>query len=87
MTAGRGFIAIALVIFSKWHPLRAIVGALLFGAAEALQLQLQARGSGISPFILEMFPYVFTLLVLLIWGDARRMAAPASLGRVFHCTE
>ncbi len=87
MTAGRGFIAIALVIFSKWHPLRAIVGALLFGAAEALQLQLQARGSGISPFILEMFPYVFTLLVLLIWGGARRMAAPASLGRVFHGTE
>ncbi|MGB6607704.1 MAG: ABC transporter permease [Atribacterota bacterium] len=87
MTSGRGFIAIALVIFSKWHPLRAIVGALLFGAAEALQLQLQARGSGISPFILEMFLYVFTLLVLLIWGGVRRMAAPASLGRVFHGTE
>ena len=50
MTAGRGFIAVALVIFSKWHPLRAIAGALLFGGAIALQLQLQARGVPVSPF-------------------------------------
>ena len=84
MTAGRGFIAIALVIFSKWHPLRAIAGALLFGGAEALQLQLQARGSGISPFFLEMIPYILTILVLLAWGGARRLAAPASLGRTFY---
>jgi simple sugar transport system permease protein len=87
MTAGRGFIAIALVIFSKWHPLRAIVGALLFGGAEALQLQLQARGAEISPFLLDMVPYVLTLLVLLAWGGARRLAAPASLGRTFYGSE
>jgi len=84
MTAGRGFIAIALVIFSKWDPLRAIAGALLFGGAEALQLQLQARGSAVSPFVLEMSPYLLTLLVLLAWGGARRLAAPASLGRTFY---
>jgi simple sugar transport system permease protein len=84
MTAGRGFIAIALVIFSKWHPLRAIAGALLFGGAEALQLQFQARGSEISPFVLEMAPYLLTLLVLLAWGGSRRLAAPASLGRTFY---
>jgi general nucleoside transport system permease protein len=84
MTAGRGFIAIALVIFSKWHPVRAIAGALLFGGAEALQLQLQARGVEISPFLLEMFPYLLTLLVLLAWGGSRRLAAPASLGRTFY---
>jgi simple sugar transport system permease protein len=84
MTAGRGFIAIALVIFSKWHPLRAIAGALLFGGAEALQLQLQARGSEISPFLLEMAPYLLTILVLLAWGGSRRLAAPASLGRTFY---
>ena len=84
MTAGRGFIAIALVIFSKWHPLRAIAGALLFGGAEALQLQLQARGSDISPFLLEMAPYLLTILVLLAWGGSRRLAAPASLGRTFY---
>jgi ABC-type uncharacterized transport system permease subunit len=83
MTAGRGFIAIALVIFSKWHPLRAIAGALVFGGAEALQLQLQARGTQVSPFLLDMFPYLLTLAVLLAWGGARRSAAPAGLGRTF----
>ena len=87
MTAGRGFIAIALVIFSKWHPIRAIAGALIFGGAEALQLQLQARGAEVSPFLLDMIPYVLTLLVLLAWGGAGRLAAPASLGRTFYGSE
>jgi simple sugar transport system permease protein len=87
MTAGRGFIAIALVIFSKWHPLRTVAGALLFGGAEALQLQLQARGVDISPFLLEMLPYLLTLLVLLAWGGSRRLAAPAGLGRTYRGSE
>ena len=87
MTAGRGFIAVALVIFSRWHPLRAIVGALLFGGAVMLQLQLQARGTNISPFLFNMVPYLLTLLVLLAWGESRKHAAPASLGRVFRGTE
>ena len=54
MTAGRGFIAVALVIFSKWQPLRAIAGALLFGGAISLNLELQAIGVPISPFLLDM---------------------------------
>ncbi len=87
MTAGRGFIAIALVIFSRWNPLRAIVGALVFGGAVVLQLQLQARGIGFSPFFLDMVPYVLTVLVLLIWGRGVRYVAPASLGRVYFGTE
>jgi simple sugar transport system permease protein len=87
MAGGRGFIAVALVIFSKWHPLRAIVGALLFGGAVTFQLQLQAQGSSISPFVLNMIPYVVTLGVLLIWGGAHRFAAPAALGRVYHGEE
>jgi ABC-type uncharacterized transport system permease subunit len=87
MTGGRGFIAVALVIFSKWHPLRAIVGALLFGGAVTLQLQLQAQGSSISPFVLNMIPYALTLGVLLVWGGARRFAAPAALGRVYRGEE
>ncbi|MGD0626726.1 MAG: ABC transporter permease [Thermodesulfobacteriota bacterium] len=87
MTAGRGFIAVALVIFSKWHPLRAIVGALLFGGAIAFQLQMQARGVPVSPFLLDMLPYLLSLAVLAIWGGARGHAAPASLGRVFQGTE
>jgi simple sugar transport system permease protein len=87
MTAGRGFIAIALVIFAKWNPLWAVAGALVFGGAEALQLQLQARGADVSPFLMTMVPYVLTLLVLLFWGWNRRSAAPAALGRNFFGVE
>jgi simple sugar transport system permease protein len=83
MTAGRGFIALALVIFAKWNPLWAIAGALLFGGAESLQLQLQAAGADVSPFIMNMLPYALTLLVLILWGWRRQSAAPASLGRSF----
>ncbi|MGA7789504.1 MAG: ABC transporter permease [Xanthobacteraceae bacterium] len=83
MTAGRGFIAIALVIFAKWNPLWAVAGALLFGAAEGLQLQLQAAGADVSPFVMNMAPYLLTLLVLIIWGWGRQSTAPAALGRNF----
>lgn len=83
MTGGRGYIAVALVIFSKWHPIRAIFGALLFGGAVTLQLQLQAAGTAISPFLLTMIPYVVTLGVLLLWSGSRRFAAPGALGRVY----
>ncbi len=83
MTAGRGFIAIALVIFAKWNPLLVIPAALLFGAAEALQLQLQAAGIDLSPFILSMVPYLLTLCILAFWGWRRQTAAPAGLGRTF----
>lgn len=84
MTAGRGFIAIALVIFSMWHPIRAILGAILFGGAVALQLQLQVRGVPISPFLLDMMPYLLTLIVLLAWGGSRKHNAPAMLGQVYE---
>lgn len=87
MTAGRGFIAIALVIFSKWHPLWAIAGALLFGGAVAMQLQLQASGIDVSPFLMNMLPYLLTILVLMIWGGRRRYAAPAGLGKIYSGTE
>jgi ABC-type uncharacterized transport system permease subunit len=87
MTAGRGFIAIALVIFSKWHPLRAIAGALLFSGAVAVQLLLQSSGVQISPFLLNTIPYLLTILVLIAWGGNRKQSAPASLGRVYLGTE
>jgi simple sugar transport system permease protein len=87
MTAGRGFIAVALVFFSRWHPLRAIVGALLFSGAVAFQLLLQSSGVQISAFLLDTIPYVLTVLVLIAWGGNRRQSAPASLGRVYHGTE
>jgi simple sugar transport system permease protein len=87
MTAGRGFIAVALVIFSRWHPLRAIAGALLFSGAVAFQLLLQSSGVQVSPFLLDMIPYVLTVIVLIAWGGNRKQSAPASLGRVYHGSE
>jgi simple sugar transport system permease protein len=87
MTGGRGFIAVALVIFSKWNPLRAIVGALLFSGAVAFQLLLQASGVQVSPILLDTIPYILTILVLIAWGGTRRHAAPASLGRVYQGVE
>jgi simple sugar transport system permease protein len=87
MTGGRGFIAVALVIFSKWHPLRAVVGSLLFSAAVAFQLVLQNSGIDISPFLLDTIPYLLTLIVLIAWGGTRRQSAPASLGRVYMGSE
>jgi general nucleoside transport system permease protein len=87
MTAGRGFIAIALVIFAGWNPLWAVIGALVFGGAESLQLQLQARGVDVSPFLMNMVPYLLTLSVLTFWGLRGRSAAPAALGRSFFGVE
>jgi len=84
MTAGRGFVAVAIVIFSLWHPLRAVVGALLFGSAIALGLQLQALGAPISPFLLDMLPYVLTLTVVLLWGRPKAFTVPMGLRAVFE---
>jgi general nucleoside transport system permease protein len=83
MSAGRGFIAIALVIFAKWDPLLVIPAAIFFGAAESLQLQLQAAGADVSPFALTALPYLLTLALLCVWGWRRQTMAPAALGRAF----
>ena len=87
MTAGRGFIAIALVIFSRWHPLQAIAGALIFSGAVAFQLLLQSSGVAISPLLLDTIPYIVTIIVLIAWGGHRKHSAPASLGRVYYGSE
>ena len=79
MTAGRGFIAVALVIFGLWSPLRGMLGALMFGGAVGLQLQLQALGAPISPFLLDMLPYLLTLTVLAVWTGAADRAMPQGL--------
>jgi len=84
MTAGRGFVAVALVIFAAWNPLMAIGGAYLFSGAVALELQLQARGSQISPFLLDAMPYLLVIVVLAALGRRRRHAAPEELDRVFE---
>jgi simple sugar transport system permease protein len=86
MTAGRGFIAVSLVIFAAWHPLRAIGGAYLFGAALALSPALQARGVGFNQFALDALPYLVTLAALVLLGRRRSNAAPESLSQVFEMT-
>jgi simple sugar transport system permease protein len=83
MTQGRGFIAVALVIFAAWHPLRAVTGAYLFGACLALSPALQARGVGVNQFALDAIPYVVTVLVLVALGRKRAHSAPEALSRVF----
>jgi len=87
LTAGRGWIAVALVIFAAWDPARAVVGALLFGGVNAIQFRLQAAGTTIPASFLGMMPYIFTIVVLVIitWWDAfgRRIGAPAALGQPF----
>jgi simple sugar transport system permease protein len=79
ITAGRGWIAVALVVFSRWQPLWALVGALLFGMADAFQFRIQALGSQQTPYeFFLMLPYALTLAVLLL-GTGRN-SAPAALG-------
>jgi simple sugar transport system permease protein len=80
MSAGRGFISIAVVVLGRWHPVGAVLAALLFGAAMALQFLLQAMGWSIPYQLVLATPYVLTLLALA--GLAGRVAAPAALGRV-----
>ncbi len=81
MTSGRGFIALSLVLFGGYRPLRIVLGALLFGAASALQFRLQAAGSAIPYNLLLMTPYLLTLVVLAVF--AGRVRAPADLARPF----
>ena len=84
LTAGKGFIALSLVILSTWNPLRAILGAYLFGGVETLQYRLQLFGLGAqSPYILAMLPYLVAIitLVLISYENIRkRIGVPASLG-------
>jgi len=87
MTAGRGWIALALVVFATWKPLRVLVGAYLFGGVTLAQFQAQAAGVEIPSQLLAMLPYLATIVVLaIISRDAAliRQNAPASLGRPFH---
>ena len=82
ITAGRGWIAVALVIFARWRPLLALVGALLFGTANALQFRIQALNiEGVPYEFLLMLPYALTILVLL--RGVRKSETPAALGRPY----
>ncbi|MBP2299522.1 ABC transporter permease [Azospirillum picis] len=87
MTSGRGWIALALVVFATWKPARVMLGAWLFGGVTILQLHVQGMGVEVPSQLLSMLPYLATVLVLvLISRDVARIRlnAPASLGKLFH---
>jgi general nucleoside transport system permease protein len=87
MSAGRGWIALALVVFATWKPLRVLLGAYLFGAVSVLQLYAQGFGLSVPSEFLAMLPYLATIVVLvMICRDPKtiRLSQPASLGKSFH---
>lgn len=88
MTGGLGWIAIALVIFATWNPLRLLAGAYLFGAVDALGFRVQLLGVETSSILLRMLPYLFTLTVMFVITVVRRQArVPAALGRPYFREE
>ena len=88
MTANRGWIAIAVVIFSGRNPFLAMAGAYLFGGVDALSMRMQAAGIHVSSFLVNMLPYILTILVLIAAARGRRTRlGPAALGRAFDREE
>jgi len=90
VTGGRGWIAVALVIFGAWRPGRCAVGALLFGGLLALKTRLQTFGVDFSPILLSMIPYLLTvgvLIVISIRARHRPSPAPAALGQAYRREE
>ena len=86
MTAGKGWIALALVVFASWRPLRIPIGALLFSGITVMQLVGQARGWAMPSQFLSMLPYLATIAVLVIISRNKEFSiinAPASLGKLF----
>ncbi|SDG60410.1 ABC transporter permease [Alloyangia pacifica] len=86
MTAGAGWIALAIVVFASWRPLGVLIGAYLFGGVTVLQLNLQAAGANVPVELLSMSPYLITILVLVIISARGVHGAPGSLGRSFHAS-
>lgn len=89
MTAGAGWIALAIVVFGAWRPFRVLLGACLFGGVTVLQLNLQAAGVKVPAEYLSMSPYLITIAVLVIMSSSRArgsLAAPACLGQSFHAS-
>ncbi|KPN64201.1 hypothetical protein XMM379_000218 [Aliiroseovarius sp. xm-m-379] len=86
MTAGAGWIALAIVVFASWRPWRVLLGAYLFGGISVLQLNLQAAGVPIPVEVLASSPFVITILVLVAISMKGDHGAPGALGRIFHAT-
>jgi simple sugar transport system permease protein len=82
MSGGRGYIALAAMIFGRWRPLGATAACLLFGFADALQVNLQTHATSIPRELVQILPYVLTMVALAAWG--RSSPAPAALGQPFE---
>lgn len=88
ITAGAGWIAVALVIFSTWNPFKTLIAAYLFGGLSILGFRLQSTGIQVSQYLLDMAPYLVTIIVLVILsGGKRKNAAPKSLGTAYFREE
>ena len=87
MTGGRGWIALALVVFATWSPIKVLIGALIFGGITILQLHMQAVGLRIPVQLLSALPYIMTIIVLVVISrDSRKIKlnTPTSLGQIFY---
>ncbi|MEE8426481.1 MAG: ABC transporter permease [Woeseiaceae bacterium] len=87
MTAGRGWISLALVVFATWRPARVIFGAYLFGGVTILQFHVQGLGIDLPAQLLSSLPYIATIVVLVLISrdiNTIRLNAPASIGKTFH---
>jgi len=87
MTSGRGWIALALVVFSTWNPIKVLIGAMIFGGITIIQLHMQALGLRIPVQFLSALPYIMTIIVLVVISrDSRKikLSTPSSLGKMFY---
>lgn len=89
VVAGRGWIAVALVIFASWNPLKAFFGAVLFGGLSILGLRLQAMGINVSQYLVDMIPYIATIVIVIIstYKKSRESQAPGDLGNSYFREE
>ena len=89
MTAGRGWIAVALVIFALWNPLLGLAGSYLFGGVDSLTFRMQTMGIEVSPFLLSMLPYILTIAVLVLVSIKLKhlVNAPSALGGAYDREE
>jgi simple sugar transport system permease protein len=86
MTQGRGFVAVAVVMFAARQPFKVAAGAYLFGAALALSPALQTRGHNFNQYALDSIPYVVTILVLILLGRRQSNQVPEGLSKVFEAS-
>ena len=87
--AGRGWIAVALVIFASWHPVKALIGAFLFGGLNILGFRLQSMGIHVSQYLIDMLPYAATIVIVIISTrkNKKEDMSPADLGNAYFREE